>query len=110
MDREASLRKIAMLCGKDSYDKIDEFTFNYTENIIKNFCNIDEIPVGLEETFIDMAAEIEKSGCFGENQNMGDIKSISEGDISMTFSDAKNDILSLKDFREQLENFRRPKW
>ena len=110
MDREASLRKIAMLCGKDSYDKIDEFIFNYTEKIIKNFCAIDEIPVGLEETFIDMAAEIEKSGNFGENQNSGDIKSISEGDISMTFSDGKSDVLSLKDFREQLENFRRPKW
>ena len=99
-----------MLCGKEYYDNVDQFTFDYTERLIKNYCHLDYIPEELEETLIDMVCEIEKTRGYGQSEKTGAIGAITEGDISVSFKDISENMLDIKDFRKQLENFRRPKW
>ena len=110
MEREEKLKKTAQLCGKENYDEKDEFAVNYAERIIKNYCNIKEIGEELTETLLDMAAEIEKIGGYGEENSGGEIKQIKEGDVTISFCDGRESRLSIKNYENQLNLFRKPRW
>ena len=85
MEREEKLTKTAQLCGKESYDEKDEFALDYAERIIKNYCNIKE--------------------------NLGgEIKQIKEGDVTISFCDGRESHLSIKNYENQLNLFRKPRW
>jgi hypothetical protein len=110
MDREKSLGIIAQICGKEAYDSVDEFAYDYAERLIKNYCNIDEVCTELEQTLIDMACELEKAGGYCDEAG-GGIKQIREGDVTVSFgSGDEAGIWAVKNFEKQLMNFRRPKW
>lgn len=69
------------------------FCKNKTENYIKNYCNLTAVPEGLLEFFIDrvcgefLLTKLRSGKLNSENFNNSDIKSISEGDVSVTFSE-----------------------
>ena len=80
------------------------FCMDKTAEHIKNFCNITEIPKELYFKSIDMAcgeflkAKLATGGLDGygiEDNRL--IKSISEGDTSVTYSDAKTDAYTAMD-------------
>lgn len=110
MEREEKLTKTAQLCGKESYDEKDEFALDYAEKIIKNYCNIKEIGDELTETLLDMAVEIEKSSGYGEANSGGEVKQIKEGDVTISFCDGSECHLSIKNYENQLNLFRKPRW
>ena len=68
------------------------FCKNKVENYIKNYCNLPAVPDGLLEIFVDrVCGEFLFSKFHAEklkNENSeNNIRSISEGDVSVTFSD-----------------------
>ncbi|MBR5467931.1 MAG: hypothetical protein IKU80_01740 [Firmicutes bacterium] len=109
MDRTENLEKLALLCGKNECGEALEFVYDYAERLIKNYCGIEEIPEELEETLLDMACEIAKKCAYGEDGQGGSVKSIKEGDVSVSFG-GDDGFLGLKDFEKQLMAFRRLKW
>lgn len=69
------------------------FSKNKVENYIKNYCNLPAVPDGLTEIFIDrvcgefLFSKFNSGNLNSENSGESEIKSISEGDVSVTFSD-----------------------
>jgi len=111
MDRVKNLETVALICGKDSYDKNIEFAYDYAESIIKNYCNVTEIPEELEKTLIDMACEMFRCCGYGEEGVGGVVKQLKEGDVSVSFGSAdESSLLDIKKFEKQLMKFRRPMW
>lgn len=61
------------------------------EKHILNYCNLTEIPAELEEVFINrvcgefLLLKLEAGEIGGGDGSGGDVKSISEGDVSVTF-------------------------
>lgn len=70
------------------------FCKNKVENYIKNYCNLPAVPEGLIEIFIDricgefLFSKLRSGNLNPENFEDSEIKSISEGDVSVTFSDS----------------------
>jgi len=111
MDREKNLETVSLLCGKESYDVKIEFAYDYAESIIKNYCNVDDVPAELEKTLIDMVCELIKMGAYGEEGIGGVVKQLKEGDVSVSFGgNGESSLFGMKDFEKQLMAFRRPKW
>lgn len=92
---------IARRLGELGYEVSDKdselllFCKNKVENHIKNYCNLPAVPDGLNEIFIDRAcgeflfSKQQSGNLNSENFDNCNIKSISEGDVSVTFSDEK---------------------
>ena len=83
------------------------------EQSIVNTCNCEGVPEELYFTFLDMAAgEYLLAASSGERE--GKVKSITEGDVSVTYFD-KTDTENIIDTllgkgREELVSYRRIKW
>lgn len=109
----------------------DTDSLNYaitsTENYIKNFCNITDIPLELYTVAVDMAAgsilrtkwDIGINVCDGVDFEGDNIKSIAEGDVSITYnsdnsnsaSDKYNALLDRLCNRDnELLPFRKMRW
>ena len=111
----ASLEKLKQLLGitDDSKNSILEFTLERVENTIKNYCNIKEIPVELNNTILSMAMELYRIENFGSEEEGKDIKSIAVGDTTTTFEAKSDKRISkelLKDYKAQLDPFRKLRW
>ncbi len=110
-----NLEKLKQLLGIEdiSKDFILEFTLERVENTIKNYCNIKEIPVELNNTVLSMAMELYRVENFGSEEEGKDIKSIAVGDTTTTFESKSNKDVSkklLKDYKAQLDPFRKLRW
>lgn len=83
------------------------------EQTIINYCNCESVPEELQFAMLDMAAG-EYLSCVSCHGGEGDnVKSLSEGDVSITFGEdgieAKVDELFSRG-REEMTAFRRVKW
>lgn len=110
-----NLEKLKHLLGIKDNDKdfILEFTIKRVEDTIKNYCNIKEIPTELNNTVISMAMELYRAENFGSEEEGKDIKSIQVGDTTTTFETNKKIDISkelLKDYKAQLDPFRKLRW
>lgn len=110
-----NLEKLKQLLGIKDSDKdfILEFAIERVEDTIKNYCNIKEIPTELNNTVISMAMELYRIENFGSEEEGKDIKSIQVGDTTTTFETNKKIDISkelLKDYKAQLDPFRKLRW
>lgn len=110
-----NLEKLKQLLGIKDNDKdfILEFTIERVEDTIKNYCNIKEIPEELNSTVLSMAMELYRIENFGSEEEGKDIKSIQVGDTTTTFETNKKIDISkelLKDYKVQLDPFRKLRW
>ena len=102
-----------------------QFAINRTEQYIKNFCNITVIPPELYFVAVDMAAGtlLRTKSSVGENVcnsidfESDNIKSISEGDISVTYNSDSSTTAKYNALLDKLCNrdseliaFRRLRW
>ena len=113
MDRDALLIKIKEICKAEESDLNLEYALDSAISIAKNYCGIKELPEELENTVIDMAIDIFKSGQYGQEDESGILNSITEGDISMSFGDAlfeQYGLSSIKNYEKRMMPFRRIKW
>jgi hypothetical protein len=109
------LEKLKLLLGiKDTTkDDILQFTLDRVEDIIKNYCNIKEIPAELNNTVISMAMELYRLENFGNEEGKKEVKSIQVGDTTTTFETSKDMNIAeelLKDYKAQLALYRKVKW
>lgn len=111
------LEKLKALLGIDiedtSKDTILEFTIENVTEIILNHCNVEEVPEGLYTTAYRMCIDLYRNENLGdESSPLGSISSISEGDTSTSFrsnvAEFKDSLL--KDYKKQLNKYRKVAW
>ena len=96
--------KAKLLLGADCDEALLLFCCEATEEYIKSYCHVKEIPQEAENLASQMAA-----GCYREAKGGGmPVKSISRGDFSVTYGDAVQD--ALQNYQGRLHAFRKMKW
>ncbi|MGO0903530.1 phage head-tail connector protein [Clostridioides difficile] len=97
----------------DSKDIILEFVLEDVEEMVKSYCNILTIPEGLNGTILRMAIDMYKNESLGsEDIALGSISSISEGDTSVSYRSSASEFKEslLKDYKAQLNRYRKIRW
>lgn len=93
-----------------SKDTLLQFVISDTEETIKNYCNIEEVPESLVNTAYRMAMDIYRNEQPGEAEKPQAVKSVSIGDTSTAFGDASSSDYTesiLKNYTKQLNRYRR---
>lgn len=107
------LKKLLGIADADvSQDDSLEFIIEDVRETILNYCNLEELPKGLANTAYRMAIDLYRCDRPGEGSAPVNVSSISRGDTSTSFTSAA-DALSgglLKDYREQLNRYRKIGW
>lgn len=111
-ERTALLNK---LVGGDADAEILDFILAKGEDMILNYCRLETLPAGLERVLLNLCVDIFRAEQLGQAQASGSIKSITEGDVSVSYSTAtavsENPGMDfLKDYRAQLERYRKLRW
>lgn len=110
------LAKLKALLGieDDSKDVILEFVIEDVEEIIKNYCHVEEMPDGLVNTGYRMAMDLYRNENIGsETAAVGTVSSISEGDTSTSFQQYVDNNFKdtvLKNYKSSLNRYRKVAW
>ncbi len=90
-----------------------DFALQRVEDAVKNYCNITEIPKGLETLVLQMAAEVYHSETSGLLAEGAVVKSIAKGDTKTEFHipSRGNTVISLvNDYKTELQAYRKVRW
>lgn len=107
---ELEILKSLLGIPDNSKDILLQLTISQTEETIKNYCNVEEVPEGLKNTAYRMAMDIYRNEQPGETEKPQAVKSVSIGDTSTSFGDTvSSDYVQsvLKDYKGQLNRYRR---
>ncbi|WP_321835408.1 phage head-tail connector protein [Clostridium butyricum] len=111
------LKKLKVLLGikidDQSEDLLLEFVIDNIKEIILNHCNLDVLPDGLISTCYRMCMDLYRNENLGSKENsLGSISSISEGDTSTNFRSSMSEFKDsiLKDYKKQLNKYRKVAW
>lgn len=107
--------KILLGITDESKDVILAFVIDKATDMVCNYCNIAEIPTGFNNVLLNMCIDIYRAESLGQEQIQGPVKSITEGDVSVSFGSAasvsENDGMKfLKDYTAQLNRYRKVVW
>lgn len=108
--REKILAKLMELREKDSLAAM-EFAAERSEEMMKAYCNIPELPEELIGVGAALAGMVLDSGAAATPSQRA--KSIREGDVSVTFAEGisgENEQELLRCFRTELDRHRRMDW
>lgn len=98
----------------ESKDVILEFVIADVEETIKNYCHVDEMPDGLQNTGYRMAMDLYRNENIGsESAAVGSVSSITEGDTSTSFRQYVDDNFKdtvLKNYKSLLNRYRKVVW
>ncbi len=100
------LKKIT---GYSFCDDVYKFAASSAEEAVKNYCNIDEIPEGLEYTTLKIAADILRREQYGSGDIPVVVNNVRVGDTSTSFtplSDSETDEVIAK-YKNTLNRYRR---
>lgn len=102
-----TIEKASLIYGKDTNAERLDYAVKRSIGIVCRYCNINEISDdSLDDICAEIAADIYSRECEGDK-----LKSITEGDITMTFSDGASYGLNyVNNYKAKLEKFRRFKW
>ncbi len=111
------LQKLKLLLGleNDEKDNILLFVLDKIQDMVCNYCNIKQVPKGLENVMLNMAVDLYRAESLGQEQAEGNVKSITEGDVTVSFASASaisenSGMQFLKDYTAQLNRYRRLGW
>ena len=111
------LIKLKLLLGveNDEKDAILCFVLDKIQDMVCNYCNIEEVPKGLENVMLNMAVDLYRAESLGQETAEGTVKSITEGDVTVSFSSASavsenSGMQFLKGYTAQLNRYRKLKW
>lgn len=114
--RPMEVAKLKELLGieDESRDVILEFVIADVEETIKNYCHVDEMPDGLQNTGYRMAMDLYRNENIGsESAAVGSVSSITEGDTSTSFRQYVDDNFKdtvLKNYKSSLNRYRKVVW
>ena len=98
----------------ESRDVILEFVIADVEETIKNYCHVEEMPDGLQNTGYRMAMDLYRNENIGsESAAVGSVSSITEGDTSTSFRQYVDDNFKdtvLKNYKSSLNRYRKVVW
>ena len=98
----------------ESKDVILEFVIADVEETIKNYCHVEEMPDGLQNTGYRMAMDLYRNENIGsESAAVGSVSSITEGDTSTSFRQYVDDNFKdtvLKNYKSSLNRYRKVVW
>lgn len=108
------LTKFKKLLGLDVTDITKDiplqFSLDDTTDSILNYCNLEELPKGLENTAYRMAIDLYRNESPGEESTpLGTVSSISEGDTTTSFKNPTSEFKDhlLKNYKAQLNRYRK---
>ena len=111
------LEKLKILLGieDNSKDYVLQLTIDIVTDMVLNYCHIKEIPSGLENVVVSMCIDKYRAENYGQENSEGKVKSISEGDVSVSFGSAfsisENPSMKfLKNYKSQLNIYRKVVW
>ncbi|KIN80782.1 MULTISPECIES: phage head-tail connector protein [Clostridium] len=111
------LEKLKKLLGisldDDSKDFSLQFAIEDAKQTIRDYCHIKEIPEELNNTILRMSIDIYRNDNLGEEENpLGSISSISEGDTSISYRSANAEFKDslVKDYKAKLHKYRKLVW
>lgn len=112
------LNKLKKLLGIQTTDEGKDFVLQFiledVESKVLDYCHLENLPVGLKSTCYRMAVEMYRNETLGQEEQEMVVSSISEGDTSTSFKvkdQDKNYLESiLKDYRSQLNKYRKLVW
>ena len=90
-----------------------EFVLDDIFQIIKDYCNIKEVPEELNATVLKMAIDLYRNKNLGEEDNsLGSISSVSEGDTTVSYRSNVHEFKDslVNDYKAQLNRYRRLVW
>lgn len=98
--------KLRLLLGGGD-EALLEYYLETVSRVVLDYCNLDELPEGLENTVVAMAADLVRM-----NTDGGEVRSLTEGSKSVAFRAASESDVSglLKDYTKQLNRYRRVLW
>lgn len=108
------LEKLKLLLGieEEEKDTILSFALMRTEDMICNYCRLSAVPKGLETLHLNMAMDLYRGENFGQEEKEGNVKSITEGDISVSFEDTqqKENTAFLNNYTAELDRYKKAGW
>ena len=116
-DRQEKINKLHKLLGFEEGEKEEIFGFvlDKTRDMICNYCRMSAVPAELENIQLNMAVDMYRAESLGQENAQVIVKSISEGDVSVSFGSAsavsENPSTEfLKSYEVQLNRFRKAGW
>jgi hypothetical protein len=109
MEALDTLKLLLGIEGSEQDAKL-QFTLDNAREIVLNYCNIDEIPEGLNNTVVRMAVDIYRNEHPGESDVPQALKSVTTGDTSTSFSITETNGYAqslLRNYKSQLNRYRR---
>lgn len=115
MEKTELINSLKELVGEQSTESsfLLGFIVDKAQEMICNYCNIDAVPEGLKTTLISMCVDIYRAENYGSKEENSTVKSISEGDASVTFATGYSNnpaAVFLKNYQTQLNKYRRVRW
>lgn len=99
----------------EQIDEILLFVSERSVEMVKGYCNIEEVPKELKNVCVEIAMLLYDNENYGEEEKSVRLKSITEGNVSVNYQsetsswrEQKN--VLLKPFLEELDKFRKMKW
>ena len=100
---------------KEQTDEILLFVSERSIEMVKGYCNIEQLPKELKNVCVEIAMLLYENENYGEEQKSTRLKSITEGNVSVSYQneasswrEQKN--ILMKTFSEELDKFRKMKW
>ena len=96
--------------GDNEQDAFLKFIMEDTEEIILDYCNIDQIPDGLLNTSYRMAMDLYRNENVGHGEDAVSVSSITIGDTSTSFKQTADDSFKdsvLKNYSKILNRYRK---
>lgn len=106
------LEKIKVLLGiaADDYTKdiLLQFVIDGVTEIVLNYCNLELIPSGLQNTVVRMSIELYRKENLGSpDAPLGQVSSISEGDVNVAYKSVEYKESLLSQYKALLNRYRK---
>ncbi len=110
-------KKFLLILGKSNpkvgETEILQFVLDLAADKVKNYCHIETVPKGLENTVVRIAADLWRAEGYGSEDKPREVTSVKRGDVSTSFASVsasetvQSDFLSK--YRPELNSFRKLK-
>ena len=91
-----------------------QFVLDLAVDKVKNYCHIETIPKGLENTVVRLAVDLWRIEGYGSEEKPKEVTAVRRGDVSTSFASVstseniQSDFLSK--YKGELNSFRKLKW
>lgn len=110
------LEKVKLLLNAkgSSLDELLSFQIEIVSDKVKNYCNREDIPTGLENIIAEMVVDNYKSSGSGDGGSGGNVTSIKRGDTQITYGANSFNMMTgaggadfIKNYKPQLNRYRK---